>query len=219
MKKNNFNYLIVLFKNKEKRKIIKGFVGLDRAKNFYEAQIKKNETILFEKKYQNGFDCKLELGLIKIGGGEEIGPIYIKDSLGRQIKIETENSEYKILKITEFKSEEYIHDYQLKKKTTLNEIITTYLNADGLKMLSKLNNKVLIQNDDNYSILTFKNSKDSERFLEVISNYLYNEKRMDCIVIYDTSIMQRKYLYEILVEKGFPKSYLFRQRTTHPARK
>ncbi len=219
MKKNNFNYLIVLFKNREKRKIIKGFIGLDRAKNFYDNHMKKNESILFEKKYQNGFDCSMELALVKINGEDYVDPVYIKDDLGRRIKIETENSDFKIIKISKYKSEEYIYDYQLKKKSTLNEIIKLYLGTDGLKMLSKLNNKVLIQNDDNYSILTFKNSDDSERFLEVISKYLYEEGRQDCIVIYDTSIMQRKYLYEILVSKGFSKSYLFRQKTTHPTKK
>lgn len=219
MKKNNFNYLIVLFKNKEKRKIIKRFVGLDRAKNFYDNHMKKNESIFFEKKYQNGFDCSMELALVKIGGEGDVEPIYVKDNLGRQIKIETENSDFKIIKISKYKSEEYIYDYQLKKKSSFNEIVKIYLGTDGVKMLSKLNNKVLIQNNDNYWILTFKNSDDSQRFLEVISKYLYGEGRQDCIIIYDTSIMQRKYLYDILVDKGFPKSYLFRQTTTHPTKK
>lgn len=219
MKDKNFNYWVILFKNKERKKIIKRFVTLERATKFYDTKIKFSENILFDKKVQNGFECKEEIALVQVGKNLGISEMYRKDNLGRQIKIEVDNPDFKILKISEFKTEEYIFDYQLKKKTTFNDIIKRYLNASGLKMLSKLNNKVIIQNDDNYSIITLKNSEDCERFLEVISDHFYNEKRSDCIVIFDTSISQRKYLYEILVEKGFPKSYLFRQRTTHPTKK
>jgi hypothetical protein len=83
-------------------------------------------------------------------------------------------------------------------------------------MLSKLNNKIVLQNDDSFNLFTFKNNEDSERFINTLSELFIKEKRMDCIFVKDISTAQRKYLYEILITKGFPKKYLFRLSTTHP---
>ena len=49
-------YLIVLFKNKERKKIIKKFKTLDRAKKFYESKI-NDDGIYFDKKVENGKNC------------------------------------------------------------------------------------------------------------------------------------------------------------------
>ena len=39
--------------------------------------------------------------------------------------------------------------------------------------------------------------------------------RMDCLIVKDYSKPQKKYLYNLLVEKGFPIDYLQRYSTTH----
>jgi len=58
------NYLVVLFKNKKKKKIIKKFVTLSRAKNYFEELINKSNEVIFEVLVENGKDCKFELALI-----------------------------------------------------------------------------------------------------------------------------------------------------------
>ena len=40
------NYLVVLFKNKKRKKIIKKFVTLSRAKTFYDNLIKKSNEVI-----------------------------------------------------------------------------------------------------------------------------------------------------------------------------
>jgi hypothetical protein len=85
-------------------------------------------------------------------------------------------------------------------------------------MVSKLNNKVIVQNDDDYKLFTLKNDFDSSRLLDTLSELFMNQKRLDCMFVKDYSTNQRKYLYSILVEKGFPKNYLLRQSTTHPTK-
>jgi len=57
-------YLIVLFKNKERKKIIKKFKTFENAKKFYDKMIKEN-TIVFNKEVENGKDCFFELGLME----------------------------------------------------------------------------------------------------------------------------------------------------------
>ena len=44
------NYLIVLFKNKERKKIIKKFKTLNRAKDHYDSLIKSN-NVIFDRKF------------------------------------------------------------------------------------------------------------------------------------------------------------------------
>ena len=86
-------------------------------------------------------------------------------------------------------------------------------------MVSKLNNKIIVQNDDVFKLFTFKNDDDSSRFIDSMLSYFLELKRIDCMFIKDYDTNQRKYLYNILTEKGFPKSYLFRQSTTHPTKR
>jgi len=57
-------YLIVLFKNKERKKIIKKFKTLSRAKEFFKSKV-KDSNYIFDKRIENGKDCIFELGLLE----------------------------------------------------------------------------------------------------------------------------------------------------------
>lgn len=208
------NYLVVLFKNKIKKKIINKFKTNKKAKTFYKNLIKKSNDVIFEKKYENGHSCFFDIGLLDCNSDKETK--YYKDDLGRQVKLELEDSNFSFIEINKYKIEERISDYQTKNKITSQQLIKKYLSSSGIKMISKINNKIVIQNDDDYSLFTLKNDSDSERFIDSLSNYFIKIGKGDCILVKDVSTAQRKYLYEILVEKGFSKSYLFRHSTTHP---
>lgn len=211
----NTNYLVVIFKNKTKRKIINRFKTYKRAIDFFEKMVKESNDVVFEKLFDNGFESNYELALLEKISGTFI-PIFIKDDLGRQIKIELDDNDYYIPKIVKYKIPELIHDYESKQKISFSEFLKIYLKkGDGFKMISKLNNKIILQNDDDYKIFTLKNDFDSSRFIDCLVSHFQQEKRSDCIFVKDSSTIQRKYLYSILVEKGFPKDYLFRQKTTH----
>ena len=107
-------YLIVLFKNKERKKIIKKFKTLERAKNFYETKLSQNK-IYFDKQVENGKVCDFELAFIEIDP-TEFDNYFIKDNLGRQVKVQTDDPKYKIVKTSNYKIEDFIYDIQKNKR-------------------------------------------------------------------------------------------------------
>ena len=211
-------YLIVLFKNKVKKKIIKKFKTLKRVDDYYKSLMDTSDNIIFNKQYDNGFESYYELALLE-PKSDKIKPLYIKDEIGRQFKVEIEDGNNIITKINPYNIDEFFLDYEVNTKINTTTFIKKYLDPVGLKLVSKLNNKIIVQNDDSFKLFTFKNDNDSSRFIDTISTHFVNLKRMDCMFVKDYDTMQRKYLYSMLVEKGFSKNYLFRQSTTHPTKK
>jgi hypothetical protein len=206
------NFLIVLFKNKTKKKIINKFKTKSNALSFFEKKIKE-EKIYFEKIITGSKSSEYELGLLE-KNSTDFENYYFKDNLGRQIKLDLDTSEYKLIKISEIKIEETIMDCQKKKKITLSVFCNQYLKSKSLKVIFILNNKIFVQLDDDFSMFSLKNEDEALRFLDCISDYLMDNKRSDCLIVNDTSKIQKKYLYDLLNQNGFPKSTLYRRFTT-----
>ena len=211
------NYFIVLFKNKQKRKIINKFKTFQRAKKYYESLLESSKNVFFEKKTENGEKCDYELALME--NSKNNINLYIKDNLGRTIKVETDDENLSIKNISNYRVEEGFVDYSNKKRIYFSDFEKKYLRGDGLKLISKLNNKMIFQRDDEINLFTFKCEDDCEIFLESLVNKFQKEKRMDCLIVKDSSKPQKKYLYNLLVEKGFPIDYLQRYSTTHLSKK
>jgi hypothetical protein len=210
------NYLIVLFKNKVKKKIIKKFKTSNRANTFYESLLETSNNVIFNKQYENGFLSKYEIAILEKVSGTFL-PVFLKDELGRNIKVNLDDDDFSIKKINPYHIDEFILDTTLNKKINSNEFIKLYLDPTGFKLVSKLNNKIVVQNDDKFNLFTLKNDYDSSRFIDSISEFFMEQKRFDCMFVKDYSNAQRKYLYNLLIENGFSKSYLQRQTTTHPS--
>lgn len=212
------NFLVILFKNSNKKKIINKFITHENANLYYKKLIEQSSQVIFPKKYENGKKSNFELCLIS--NQKEIdSQSYYKDNYGRQIKLELSNPNYKIIKVDEYNLEEEFLDYKSKKKITTQKFITKYLSGSNIKLISKLNNKIIVQNDNDFNLFTLKNSEDALRFLNCLTTYFQTNNKKDCLIVNDTSTTHRKYLYEILIDKGFSKNYLFRHSTTHPTRK
>lgn len=209
------NYLVVLFKNKKKKKIIKKFITLSRAKNYFDGLIEKSNEVIFEVLVENGKECKFELGLISLSVNQS-SPVYMTDEFGRSIKVKLEENGMSILNLKPYRDEDLIYDVRNKKKITTQEFIKRYLKGDGLKMVSVLNNKVILQRDEKIDLFSLKNEYECSRFVECLSSYFFKIKRGDCLFIKDCSSPQRKYLYELLESNGFDKKVLYRKFTTYP---
>ena len=209
------NYLVVLFKNKKKKKIIKKFITLSRAKNYFDGLVEKSNEVIFEVLVENGKECKFELGLISLSVNQS-SPVYMTDELGRSIKVKLEENGMSILHLKPYRDEDLIYDVKKKKKITTQEFIKRYLKGDGLKMVSVLNNKVILQRDEKIDLFSLKNESECSRFVECLSSYFFKIKRGDCLFIKDCSSPQRKYLYELLESNGFDKKVLYRKFTTYP---
>lgn len=208
-------YFVVLFKNRVRKKIIKKFSNHKNAKNFFEEQVKNSSSVIFEKRVLGGVESTLELGLL--------GPksstsdyVYVTDELGRNVRVKFEDETTELIKINIFREEEKVYDIKKKKKITTPELISNYLKGDGVKMISTLNNKVIVQKDEVVNLFSLKSVEECDRFIDCLSNHFYQIKRKDCLFIKDSSTPQKKYLLNLLSNMGFDKKMLYRQFTTYP---
>ncbi len=208
-------YFIVLFKNKKRQKIIKKFITGERAHSFFTKLIKKSENIIFDVNFENGKEVFYEIAILT-NEINSITPIYLTDDLGRNIRVKLDESDLSMVVIQRYKKEEKIFDLQSKRKITTHEFINRYLGTKELKMISVLNNKIIVQKDDEFKLFSLKTESESDRFIETLSNEFLKLGRDDCLFIRDTSSPQRKYLLEILEKNGFDKKILYRKSTTHP---
>lgn len=205
-------YLIVLFKDKNRKKIINKFKTFDRAKNFFDKKIRENK-VTFNKLVENGKNCSFELGILE-KDSNNFDIYYVKDDLGRQMKVSLDDPEYKIIEINNYLVEEFLYDVLKGEKISFDYFVKTYLPKIGIKLVSRLNHKVIVQNDDNVNIFSLKSESDCGRFLKILEEYMYENNRIDCIIVSDTSKQQKKYLYDYLESKGISKKILYRKSTT-----
>lgn len=211
------NYLVVLFKNKERKKIINKFQTLDRAEKLYNNLLEESKLVIFETKVENAKPCDYELCLLQ-KNDNNFDKLFVKDDLGRQILVNLDDPQYKIIKISKYKVPEKIFDIDKKEKITTEEFIKKYLPKNTIKLLSRLNNKVVVQNDDQVRLFSLKDEEESKRFLENLNSYLIDSGRIDSIIVTETSKSQKKYLYDLLSDMGIDKQMLYRRSTTFKSR-
>ena len=185
-----------------------------KASDFYKNLLDENQDVIFDIKTQNGKPVNYELALLE-KKGNQLFPIYTKDEYGRNVKLEFDNDEYNIIKISEYREAELIHDYQTKNKINVNTFLNKYLSKQGVKMVSKLNNKIIVQNEEDINLFVLKSDNDALRFIESLTERFVKLKRGDCMFVNDSSAPQKKYLYTLLEEKGFNKDFLYRKETTY----
>ncbi len=159
-----------------------------------------------------------ELGLLK-KDNTDFDNLFIKDKMGRQVKINLDDPDYKIIKLTKYNLPEKIYSIDKKNKITFESFIKGFLPKNNIKLISRLNNKIALQNDDDIKLFSLKNEMESKRFLDTLSDFMMNQNRIDCIIVSETSKEQKKYLYELLSQKGISKQSLYRVSTTFKTRK
>jgi hypothetical protein len=211
------NYMVVLFKNKIRKKIIKKFITLERANEFYDKLIEENKSVYFGREIENARECDFELCLLE-KKNNEFDSLFVKDRLGRQMKVELDDPEFKIIKVTNYQVEETIFDITTREKITLNEFYKKYVYRKGIILISRLNNKIVVQEDDKVNLFSLKNENESRRFLNSLNDFFVNNSISNCIVVVETSKPQKKYLYTILEDMGIEKKLLYRTSTTFKPR-
>lgn len=211
------NYLVVLFKDKSKKRIIKKYNTLKGANLLYSKLVKESNEVLFDVVYENGKECKYELGIVELSNKQLI-PVYMTDEFGRNVKVKLEEDGMTLFSITPFKKEELIYDIQKKKKITVDSFLKNYMKGDEMKMLYSLNNKVILQVESEFNLFSLKNNSEAIRFVDCISNLYFKMKKTNCLFVKDNSSAQRKYLLNLLNSAGIDKKILYRKTTTHPRR-
>jgi hypothetical protein len=62
-------------------------------------------------------------------------------------------------------------------------------------MVSKLNNKIIVQNEEHINLFVLKSDdNDALRFIESLTERFVKLKRGDCMFVNDSSAPQKKYL-------------------------
>jgi hypothetical protein len=212
------NYIVVLFKNKIRKKIIKKFITFKKAKLFYNKLMTESDSVIFNVQFENGKESNFELGIVELSKNKLL-PIYLTDEMGRSIRVKLDEDNMTLSQISQYKKEELLYDVQTKKKITTQEIIKKYLKGDGLKMISVLNNKIVLQIEEEVLLFSLKSESESSRFVDCLSLHFFKTKRGDCLFVKDYSSAQRKYMYNLLESKGIDKKILYRKFTTFPRSK
>jgi hypothetical protein len=210
------NYLIVLFKNKKKKRIIKSYFRESVAKKKYK-ELLDNNKVKFEKTIENATPVNYEIGLLTKNSKIQKS-IFITDDLGRNNSAVLEDSEYVFLDLKHYKIEETIFDWQTKDKITIDQLMKIYCSNTDLKNIFTLHNKICIQLNLDINVFSLKDKDESDRLLDEMQNYFIDRNRVDAIFVRDVSSAQRKWLYELLVDKGFDKKRLYRLKTTFSKR-
>jgi hypothetical protein len=211
------NFIIVLFKNKKKKKIIKGYIT-EKSANIKFNNLISNNNVEFPMLFENYEPCEYEIALLSKVDGYQM-PLFKTDDMGRNVNIFVEGeSEYVIKRISNYYIEELILDWRTNKKITFSELVNIYIPKKDLKTVSKLNNKIVIQCNEDFNIFTLKNEEDSERLLKTIESFFIKNGRNDCIFIRDLNTIHRKWLYDILEKNGFSRKKLYRKHTTFSKR-
>lgn len=208
-------YFVVLFKNKKRQRIIKKFKTYEKANSFFLKLLSDSDKVIFDVQFENGVEVNYELALLTTENNLSV-PVYLTDNMGRNIKVKLEDSNMSIDKIKPYRKPELIFDINRNKKITVEKFIKDYLSTKELKMVSVLNNKLIVQKDDDFKLFSLKSENECQRFLEILSNEFLKIKRDDCLFISDSSSPQRKYLLDLLNKHGFDKNILYRKFTTHP---
>jgi len=211
------NYVIILFKNKKKKKLIKGYKTESNAKSKFESIIKGNK-VKFPMYYENAEPCNYEIGLLTNQSAYQKS-LFTTDDMGRNniVKLEGE-SEYIFINIKSYDVEELIYDWQTDNRITYDEMISTYCKKNTLKNISTLNNKLVIQIDEEFYLFSLKNTEDSVRLLQTMEHDFMTSGRRDAFFVRDISTVHRKWMYDLLERYGFDRKKLYRQNTTYSKR-
>jgi hypothetical protein len=212
------NYLVVLFKNKKRKKIIKSFVRKNIAEKFYNDKISESNSVMFNVEVENSENVVYELALVSTTVESQMD-LFIQDDIGRNIRVKVDDDKFKILKVSPFNVSEKIQDWSSNKRITYDDFFKKYFSTRDLKNIFTIHNKLFIQKDEDINVFSLKNSNESKRLMKIINQHLITEKRADGIFVSDKDTVQRKYLYNLLEEKGFNKNRLYRQSTTFSKRK
>tara|TARA_R110000824_G_scaffold52896_1_gene146770 strand:+ start:1592 stop:2227 length:636 start_codon:yes stop_codon:yes gene_type:complete len=210
MSYNRNKYKIVLFKNGERSKV---FFSSNNKKSI----LSKYNKLIGEKKpkfiteYISRKKVMYELSIITTETTKE--SIFVKDVLGRNKKISLGDSSYNIIKLLPYWKEELIYDHTTKSKISFSELTKSYLADKNFKQVFTLNNKLITQQDDVFNLFSLKTVSDATRLLRIVELGFLNVGRYDCLFVSDTSTVQRKQLYDMLVGVGYKRDFLRKQYT------
>ena len=142
-------YHIILFNNKRKKKILFSS-NLRKTINQKYKELKKKTNPIFPLKILNREKCNFEVALVQRRSGKEVGKLR-KDDVGRWTRSVIKNQDYQLSEVCDYQVEGTLYDHQTKSRINVEELLLVYLPKVEMSQLFSLNNKIVIQNDDDIS--------------------------------------------------------------------
>jgi hypothetical protein len=208
---NNKKYHIILFNNKKKKKVLFSSNIRKTVNKKYNELTKKTKPI-FPLLLLNDVECDFKLAIITKSEGFEDGSV-VRDDVGRWVTTTINHDDFSFVKLTSYQVTGTVYDHKSKKKITVEDMLDLYLPKRNFCQLFSLNNKIVIQNDDDISIFSLKTVPECKRLMNCLSTHFNKNSIMNCLLVKDTSTIQRKQLYKLLTEKGFKKPFLYKHYT------
>lgn len=207
-----------MFKNKKRKKIIKSFVRKNVAELYFKKICEQSDKVKFNVEVENSLDVTYEVGLLCKNIDTQF-QLFSQDDIGRNIRVNLEDSDLQIIKIHRYRVPEKLHDWSTNKRITYDEFFKKHFTNKELKNVFTVNNKIIVQRDEQTSVYSLKNIEESKRLLMLLQDEFVSLKRADSIFVKDMDTIQRKYLYDHLEKLGIDKKRLYRQSTTFSERK
>ena len=207
-----------MFKNKKRKKIIKSFVRKNIAELYFKKICEQSDKVKFNVEVENSLDVTYEVGLLCKNIDTQF-QLFSQDDIGRNIRVNLEDSDLQIIKIHRYRVPEKLHEWSTNKRITYDEFFKKHFTNKELKNVFTVNNKIIVQKDEQTSVYSLKNIEESKRLLMLLQDEFVSLKRADAIFVIVMDTIQRKYLYEHLEKLGIDKKRLYRQSTTFSERK
>ena len=208
---NNKKYHIILFNNKKKKKVLFSS-NMRKTVNKKYSELTKKTKPIFPLLLLNDVDCDFKLAIITKSEGVESGAA-VKDDIGRWVTTTINHDDFSFVKLASYQVIGTVYDHKSQKKITVEDMLDRYLPKRNFCQLFSLNNKIIIQNDDDISIFSLKTVPECQRLMNCLSTHFNKNNIMNCLLVKDTSTIQRKQLYKLLTEKGFKKPFLYKHYT------
>jgi len=206
----NGKYFIVLFCNKKRVRVLYRCMQRTTVYEYWrEFRTQKKPAFIKQQGGKRKNELHYELALI-FPNNRWATSTYVKDSLGRNQEALIEDNKFRIKEIIPYWKEELIYDFQRKKRVRYHEMMDQILFIKGIAQVFTLNNKVLVQVDNDIKMFGNKNISDAQRLFETVKEELIFKKRGNFMFVKDITTHQRKLLYDLLEAKGFSRSELFR---------
>ena len=206
----NGKYFIVVFCNKKKVKILYKCMKKNTVYDYWrEFKTQKRPPFIKLQGGKRKQELIYEIALI-FPNNRWATDVYVRDSLGRLTEAKIEDNKFRIKEILPYWEEELIYDFQTKKRIRYHQMMEYITPVKEIAQVFTLNNKLLLQVDDDIKMFGNKNINDSERLFEIVRDDLLKKNRGNYIFVKDVTTRQRMTLYEMLEAKGFKRTELFR---------
>ena len=206
----NYKYFIYLYCNRKKQKIIHKSAKRSTILEIWrELKTEKKPPYVKTNSGRKRESTNYELALI-FPNTRWSTKTFIKDDMGRNLEATIDNDKQRIKELIPYWVEELVYDFDTKKRIRYHELIEQFILVKDIAQVFTLNNKIFLQVDNDVKMFGNKNLDDSDRLFAIIRDDLLKRKKSNFIFVKDITTHQRKLLYNLLVEKGYKRTELFR---------